>query len=61
MKLGLQNYAVIMTIEKTCLNFNNKKLYSLKMHDFAQNCRIIDGVVQLLSQHNLKVSHHGHI
>jgi hypothetical protein len=38
-----------------------RKLNSLKRYDIAQNYRILHRVVQRLSQHNLKISHHRHI
>jgi hypothetical protein len=37
------------------------KLNSLQRYDIAQNYRILNRVVQRLSQHNLKISHHRHI
>jgi hypothetical protein len=37
MKFGLQNYAVIMPIEKSCIKFNNNKLSSLQGYDITQN------------------------
>jgi hypothetical protein len=55
MKLGLQNYAVIMPIEQGCIKFNNDKLNSLQSHDIAQNYRVLHREVQRLSQHNLKI------
>jgi hypothetical protein len=38
-----------------------RKLNSLQRCDIAQNYRILHRVVQRLSQHNLKISHHRHI
>jgi hypothetical protein len=38
-----------------------RKLNSLKRYDIAQNYIILHRVVQRLSQHNLKISHHRHI
>jgi hypothetical protein len=38
-----------------------RKLNSLQRYDIAQNYRILHRVVQRLSQHNLKISHHRHI
>jgi hypothetical protein len=38
-----------------------RKLNSLQRYDIAQNYRIPHRVVQCLSQHNLKISHHRHI
>jgi hypothetical protein len=38
-----------------------RKLSSLQRYDIAQNYRILHRVVQRLSQHNLKISHHHHI
>jgi hypothetical protein len=37
------------------------ELNSLQRYDIAQNYRILYRVVQLLSQYNLKISHHRHI
>jgi hypothetical protein len=38
-----------------------QKLNSLQRYDIAQNFRILHRVVQCLSQHNLKISHHRHM
>jgi hypothetical protein len=38
-----------------------RKLNCLKRYDISQNYRILHRVVQRLSQHNVKVSHHRHI
>jgi hypothetical protein len=38
-----------------------RKLNSLQRYDITQNYRILHRVVQRLSQHNLKISHHRHI
>jgi hypothetical protein len=38
-----------------------RKLNSLQRYDIAQYYRILHRVVQRLSQHNLKISHHRHI
>jgi hypothetical protein len=38
-----------------------RKLNSLQSYNIAQNYRILHRVVQRLSQHNLKISHHRHI
>jgi hypothetical protein len=38
-----------------------RKLYSLQSYNISQNDRILQRVVQRLSQHNLKISHHRHI
>jgi hypothetical protein len=38
-----------------------RKLNSLHRYDIAQNYRILQTVVQRLSQHNIKISHHRHI
>jgi hypothetical protein len=38
-----------------------QKLNSLQRYDIAQNYSILHWVVQHLSQHNLKISHHPHI
>jgi hypothetical protein len=61
MKLGLQNYAVGIPTDNTCIRFNNNKTNSLQTRDSAQNYRIIHTAVQCLSQHNLKMSNHRHI
>jgi hypothetical protein len=47
----------------SCIGFIHlwRKLNSLKRYDIAQNYRILHIVVQRLSQHNLKISHHRHI
>jgi hypothetical protein len=41
MKLGLQNYAVIMQNEKSCITFNNNKLNSLQRSDISQKHKIL--------------------
>jgi hypothetical protein len=33
MKLELQNYAVIISIENSCAKFNNNKINSLQIYD----------------------------
>jgi hypothetical protein len=38
-----------------------RRLNSLQRYDIAQNYTILHRVVQRLSQHNLKISHHRHI
>jgi hypothetical protein len=38
-----------------------RKLNNLQRYNIAQNYRILHTVVQHLSQHNLKISHHRHI
>jgi hypothetical protein len=38
-----------------------RKLNTLQRYDNVQNYRILHRVVQRLSQHNLKISHHHHI
>jgi hypothetical protein len=40
-KTGVQNYAVIMPIENSCIERNNKKLTSLQRYEIAQNYRIL--------------------
>jgi hypothetical protein len=55
MKFGLQNYAIIMLNEESCIKFN-KKLNTIVYKGMA-----LYRVVQLLSQPNLKISHHHHI
>jgi hypothetical protein len=46
-----------------CLYFIHlrRKLNSLQRYDIEKNYRILHRVVQRLSQHNLKISHHRHI
>jgi hypothetical protein len=61
MKLGLQNYAAIITIDDSYIKFNNNKLNGLQMCSIAKYYRILHRVVQLVSQHNLKISKHRHI
>jgi hypothetical protein len=61
MNLGLQNYAVVMPAEKICAEFNNNEIHALQRCGISHNCRILRGVVQSLSRHNLKISHHCHI
>jgi hypothetical protein len=57
--VGFRN--VVMPIAgKSCTKFNNN-LNSLQSYYIAQNYSIINTVVQCLSQHNHKISHHGHI
>jgi hypothetical protein len=60
MYLGLKNYAVIMTIEKSCIKFN-KKINSLQRYDSARNYIILHRVVQCFSQHNPNLSRRRHI
>jgi hypothetical protein len=55
MKLGLQNYAVIIPIKISYIKFNNK-INSLQIYDIAKNYRILHKVVQCLPQHNLTIS-----
>jgi hypothetical protein len=45
MKLGLQNYAVIIPIKLNYNTFNNKKVNSLEMYDTAQYYRILHKVI----------------
>jgi tRNA C32,U32 (ribose-2'-O)-methylase TrmJ len=61
MKLGLQNYAITIPIDKSYVKFNNNKINSLQIYEISQNYRILHQVVQRLSQHNLKISNHRHI
>jgi hypothetical protein len=56
MKLGLQNYTVIIPTDKSYIKFNNNKLNSLQTYDIAQSYRILYKEVQLFSQRNLKMS-----
>jgi RNA-splicing ligase RtcB len=55
MKLKLQNYVVIMAIEKSYIKFNNNKMKCLQSYDTAQTQKIVHKVVQRLSEHNLKI------
>jgi hypothetical protein len=63
--LGNQNYDVIMPRAKVLyIKFNNNKLISLQRYATAQIYAVytnIYTVVQRLSEHNLKISHHCHI
>jgi hypothetical protein len=54
----LWNYVIIMLIAKCSIKFNNIYLNSLQRNDrpIAHNYRILHRVVQILSQHNLKMS-----
>jgi hypothetical protein len=45
---------------KTYVKFNINKLNSLQTYDISQNYTILHKVVQLLSQHNFKISNHRH-
>jgi hypothetical protein len=56
MKMGLQNYVVIIQIDKSYIKFNNNKTNSSQRYDTAQNYRIVYKTVHSLSQHNLKMS-----
>jgi hypothetical protein len=49
MKFGLENYAIIMPIQKSCIKFNNNMLDSLQRYEIAQNYRTLHRVVQHLS------------
>jgi hypothetical protein len=60
MKLGLQNYVFIMSIENSYMQFNNNEINSLQRYD-AQNYRILHKVVQRFSEPNFKISNHHHI
>jgi hypothetical protein len=51
MKLVLQNYAIIISIENSCIKFNNE-INSLQRYDTAQNYRILHKMAQHLYQHN---------
>jgi hypothetical protein len=55
MKLGLQNYALIIPTKNKCMKFKNDEISTLQMYGTAQNYRILHKVIQLLSQHNLKI------
>jgi hypothetical protein len=46
---------------KSQFYYLRRKLNSLQRYDIAQNYRILHRVVQRLSQHNLKISHHRHV
>jgi hypothetical protein len=61
MKLGLQNYAIIIPTDNSYSKFNNNMINSLQIYDIAQNYRILHKVVQRLSQHNPKMSKDRHI
>jgi hypothetical protein len=56
MKLELQNYAVITPNENSYIKCINNNINSLQIRD-----RILQKVVQRLSQHNLKILNHRHI
>jgi hypothetical protein len=60
MKLGLQNYGVIILNDNSYIIFNNNNK-QLQTYYTAQNYRILHKAVQCLSQHNLKMSKHRHI
>jgi hypothetical protein len=60
MKLGLRNYTVIMSNEKSCIKFNNNRLNSLQSYDIAQNYTVLHRMIQRLFQHKLKILHHRH-
>jgi hypothetical protein len=53
---GSRNFCIFLY-----LIYLRRKLNSLQRYDIAQNYRILHRVVQRLSQHNLKISHHRHI
>jgi hypothetical protein len=72
--MGDLNTVVCMDEVNSCIsesrNFINIFLYfihlrrnlnSLQSYHIAQNYRILHRVVQRLSQHNFKISHHRHI
>jgi hypothetical protein len=61
MKLGLQNYAVIIPVDNSYIKFNNNNINSLQTYYIAQNYRILHKVVQCWCQHKLKMSNHRHI
>jgi hypothetical protein len=54
MKLGLQNYVIIIPTDNSYIKFNNNKINSLQTYDIAQNYRVLHEVVQCWSQHNFK-------
>jgi hypothetical protein len=54
--LGRRNFIIFLYF----INLR-RKLNSLQRYDIAQNCRIPHTVIQRLSQHNLRISHHRHI
>jgi hypothetical protein len=60
MKLGLQNYTVIISNENSCIKCNKSNTHNLQIYDNAHNYTILHKVVQRLSQHNLN-SNHRHI
>jgi hypothetical protein len=45
MKLGLQNYAVIILPENSCIRFNNNNANNLQKYDIAQTYRVLHKVV----------------
>jgi hypothetical protein len=55
MKLGLQNYAVILPIKTNISNLTARNIY-IQIHNTAQNFIIPHKVVQRLFQHNLRIS-----
>jgi hypothetical protein len=68
--MGVLNTVVCMDKVNSCISGSRnfiifmakvKQLNSLQRYDTAQNYRILHSVVQRLSQHNLKISHHRHI
>jgi hypothetical protein len=61
MKLRLQNYTVIMLIEKSSIKFNSYKLNSVPVYEIVHNYRNLHRVVQHLCQYNLKILHLRHI
>jgi hypothetical protein len=54
MKVEHQNYAVIMPIESSYIELNNRKTNNIQKYDTVQNYRILHKIVQRLSQRNLK-------
>jgi hypothetical protein len=56
MKLGLQNYVVIIPIDNSYIKFNNNMITSLQKYVIAQN-----NTIKGLSQHDLKMPNHFHI
>jgi hypothetical protein len=73
MTFTIKNFNCVRTTANSCISGSRnfimflyfiqlrRKLKSLQRYDIAQNYRILQGVVQRLSQHNLKILHHRHI
>jgi hypothetical protein len=48
MNLGLQNCVIIIPIENSCIELNNKKIHSLQRYDITQHFRILQCVSALV-------------